>query len=281
MLVVGKPGLADRHVRAWKLAGVEAEKIAISQDAVRSQKAKNKDRRICLDVCVSNFAEKARLIKNAQRSEISVVTTEPVYRDYGPAPESSAGVSVLDSMRYHPLLSKVVALISSGRVGPARILRLEALSNDKDLSDFSYYEALVNGVSAAHILLQDPVVKNVFARKVKTEYSSLCVALLSFNGGAICQLQAGNSKNRGLLEFSINGPGGMIAFNENESLVSGSELDFSDSMKATTSVEVLRRMFADFLSRKHFSETRNQKKYQVVKAIEDSARQQKSISTFK
>ena len=115
------------------------------------------------------------------------------------------------------------------------------------------------------------------AKKVKTGYSNFYVSLLSFDSGATCRLVAGATAKEGKLEFSINGPEGMIAFNESKTLETPSGVEFSNAMNSVTSVEVLFRMFSDFIDGKRQGSP-DAKKYDVVNAIEDSARGKGPIS---
>ncbi|MFI5421285.1 MAG: hypothetical protein ACHQ1H_10000, partial [Nitrososphaerales archaeon] len=273
VLVVGNPEVSDRHVRAWKLAGVDAERIPISKKVPKSL-----DRRTCVDVCVSNIAQKTRLIEGLTRSGIRVLSVGPISNKYEITKRVlESGVSILDPMEHHPLLTKVVNLIAAGKIGSARILRLEALRHDRGLSDFSLFEGLVNGFTAANLLLKNANVKKVFANKIKTGYSIFYATLLTFDNGSTCQLVSGSSAKQGMLEFSINGPAGMIAFNESGVVDSPSGLELSDTMYSITSVEVLCRTFLDF-ARNGVSNSQDLTKYKVVNAIVESARQKKQIS---
>ena len=158
VVVVGDPEVSSRHVRAWKLADVDAKKLSPSKLSPRDFA-----RITCLDVCHSNFLEKMRLIEKATRSRIKVVTPEPL-SDKRDAMQriSGNGVTILDPMRHHPLVTKAVKLLSEGKIGAPRVLRLEVLTRDNKLSNFSLYEGLVQGVSAAHLLLPGAVAKKVY-----------------------------------------------------------------------------------------------------------------------
>jgi hypothetical protein len=272
VLVVGDSYLSSRHVRAWKLAGVVAERVSSPKEDLV-----NLNPRTCLDVCVSNFEEKVHLIESSIRSGNRVITTEPVSNKYETTKRIlKRGAFILDPMSHHPLLTKAVNLITERKIGPPRILRIGAMSYDKKLSGFSLLGGLVHGVSAANLLLNKAIAKKVFATKIKTDYSNMYAALLNFDNGSTCQLLAGNSAMQGGLEFSINGPAGMIAFNEAKTLDSPSGTEQSNGMDAITSIEVLYRMFLDFMN--HIPDSRSLTKYQIVNAIVDSARQKKQIS---
>ena len=272
VLVVGDSYISSQHARAWKLAGVEAERVSSAKEALG-----NLNPRTCLDVCVSNFAEKVHLIESSIKSGNRVITTDPVSSKYETTKRIlKRGAFILDPTSHHPLLTKAVNLITGGKIGPPRILRIGSMSYDKNLSSFSLLGGLVLGVSAANLLLNNAIAKRVFATKIKTDYSSIYVTLLNFDNGSTCQLLAGNSAMQGGLEFSINGPGGMIAFNEGKTLDSPSGTELSNGMNAFTSIEVLHRMFLDFMN--HIPDPRSLTKYQIVDAIVDSARQKKQIS---
>jgi hypothetical protein len=273
VVVVGDPQICSRHLRAWKLAGVDAKRVS-SKMSIQDLKSGI----TCVDVCSSDFPKKNRLIEKAIRSRIKVVTSEPL-SDKREAMQriSGKGLTILEPMRHHPLVTKAMKLVSEGKIGSPRVLRLEVVSHDKNLSNFSLYEGLVHGVSAAHLLLKDAIAKKVYSKRVKTDYSTFYVSLLSFDNGATCQLVAGNTAEEGKLEFSINGPNGMIAFNESKTLETPSGLELSDAMSSTTSVEVLFRMFSDLIEH-NVRDSTDWKKYDVVKAIEDSARYNKPIS---
>jgi hypothetical protein len=264
VVVVGDPQLCSQHVRAWKLAGVNS---SISRKASVSGLGPT----TCLDVCSSNFPERVRLIERAIHSGIKVVTTETTTRLL------ESGVTILDPSRHHPLVTSALNLLAEGNIGSPRVLKLEAFTRDNRLSPFSLYEGLTHGVSAVQLLLKGAAAKKVYAKKVKTEYSTFYVALLIFDGGATCQLVAGNSAKEGKLEFSINGPGGMIAFNESKTLETPSGVKLTDAMSSITSVEVLFLTFSDFLHH-NVSESPDLKKYDVVKAIEDSSKRNQEIS---
>ncbi|MDA4130406.1 MAG: hypothetical protein OK457_06510 [Thaumarchaeota archaeon] len=270
VVVVGDPQLCSQHVRAWKLAGVNAS-------TSRKASVSGLGPTTCLDVCSSNFPERIRLIDKAIRSQIKVVTTEPVSdKNETTTRLLENGVTILDPMTHHPLVTTALNLLAEGNIGSPRVLKLEAFTRDNRLSPFSLYEGLTHGVSAVQLLLKGAAAKKVYAKKVKTEYSTFYVAILSFNNGATCQLVAGNSAKEGKLEFSINGPGGMIAFNESKTLETPSGMKLTDAMSSITSVEVLFRMFSDFLNH-NISESPDLKKYEVVKAIEDSSRRNQEI----
>jgi hypothetical protein len=273
VLVVGNPEASDLHIRAWKLAGVDAERIPIPKKVPWKL-----DRRTGIDVCISNFAQKTRLIEGLTRSGIRVLSIGPISNRYEITKRIlESGVPILDPMSHHPLLTKVVNLIAEGKVGPARILRLEAMSHYRGLSDFSLFEGLVNGFTAANLLLNNANVKKVFANKIRTGYSIFYATLLTFDNGSTCQLLSGSSAKQGKLEFSINGPAGMIAFNESSVMDSPSGIEFSDTMNSITSVEVLYRTFLDYV-RNDVSNSQALTKYKVVNAIVESARQKKQIS---
>jgi predicted dehydrogenase len=235
VIVVGDPRLSSQHIRAWKLAGADAQRASTDKKALADLKG---SQRAYLDVCVSNFPERVQLTETAMRSQMRVIVTEPLSNKYETIKRilnnSRSKVSILDPMKHHPLITKTKDLISEGKIGAPRILRLEAMIYDKSLADFSFFEGLVHGVSAVDSLLKDTIVRHVFAKKVKTDYSNFYVALLSFENGSTCQLVAGNSSREGKLEFSINGSTGMIAFNESKTLESPSEVKLSDTLKSIT-----------------------------------------------
>jgi len=269
VLVVGDPGLCNHHIRAWKLAGVDARRISSFGKAIAS----NKNEKIYIDVCITNFTDRSAFIEDAIRSKSSIIIVEPVSDKCDTAKihhkkHIRSSVSVLDPMKHHPLISRALQLISEGKIGPPRILKLEAKIYDRSLSDFSLFQGLLNGVSAARLLFRGTLVEKVFAKKLATEYSNFYVALLNFEKHSTCQLIVGDSKVEDKIDFSTTGPNGMISFD------SSSE---SSDLPSNNSVEVMSKTFSDFLHQRDLGSI-DLEKYRIAEAIQNSAQLKKQIS---
>ncbi len=281
VLVVGNPIQSRRHVRAWKLVGAAAKSVPPEKVPLGLHDG------VCLDICSTSFPEREHLIDQSLRLGSTTIVSGAVSNKYETAQRimkeltaktGNARLSVLDPMKYHPLISKAVNLISNGRIGSPRILRLETLGHENvGLSDFSLFQGLLNGISCAEILLGRPKVEKVFAKKIETNYSNFYVALLTFENGSSCQLIAGHSAKEGKLEFSINGTDGMISFNESKTLELPRNVEYSDTMISASSLEVLSRMFSDFLNGDSAGSV-DLSTYRLAEAIEDSSKEEKPVS---
>jgi hypothetical protein len=276
VIVVGNPDQTKNHVRAWRLAGVNARNVSPEKALDGSPEG------VCFDISSSSFSEKARLIARITQSGGTFFLSGALSDNYDKAEKlltSEKGKGYFfDEMRYHPLIYMAQDLISEGRIGTPRILKLENLdSTNSKLDNFSLFQGLLNGVSCAETLLGSSSVSKVFSRFVTTKYSRFYVSLISFANGSSCQLIAGNSATQSKLEFSINGTGGMIAFNESKTLELPKNLEYSNAMSSTTDVEVLTRLFTDFLkgSRSGLADLST---YKLAHAIQMSAKERKPVS---
>src|SRR5579872_4555984 len=190
VIVVGSSREAGDRVRAWRLAGVDAKKVTPEKMPWAATEG------VLFDIC--SFSGRERLVAKVLRSGGEIFLSGALSDSYEKAEkllqDLTAKGYAFDHMKYHPLISKARDLISDGRIGTPRILKLECLeSTDSGLDNFSLFQGLLNGVSCAETLLDSSNATKVFARLVKTGYSRFYVALLSFDTGSTCQLIAGNT----------------------------------------------------------------------------------------
>jgi predicted dehydrogenase len=278
--VVGGADQCNLHVRAWKLAGATAKRADPKRAFDKLQEGD------CVDICCTSFPERERLLDRCLNLGATAIVTGAISNQYDKVQgifrmtkkkSEKPRLVILDPMKYHPLISKTTDLISSGRVGAPRVLKIEILNYEHSkLSDFSLFQGLLNGVSCAEILLGTTEVNVVFAKKVNTNYSIFYVSLISFKNGTSCQLVAGDSTKQGKLEFSINGTGGMISFNESKTLELPKEVEYSAAISSSPSLEVLTRLFSDLLHG-GTEKSANLSTYNLAQKIIDSSLKASSI----
>jgi predicted dehydrogenase len=277
--VIGEPELCYQHIRAWKLSGIGAKKVS-PREAVSSS---NKE--IRLDICVSDFSEREILIENLIRSGSSVIVTGPISDRYEVAQRilnksniENGKLITIDLMKNHPLVARTRSLITEGQIGKPRILKLEILTYDKQLSEFSNFSGLFNGISMMDLFFSHSKPAKIFAKVVKTEYSCFYVAVVTLQNGASCQLIAGASSKSGKTEFSINGEGGMISFNESKTLETPLGVNYSDAMIALSSLDSLAKSFTEFVQNGAGYQLDSLERYRVAEVIQESAKKGKPIT---
>ncbi|MDA4112258.1 MAG: hypothetical protein OK439_06930 [Thaumarchaeota archaeon] len=267
VLVVGDSKLCDLHIRAWNLSGVRAERLS------EKRGFRNSAVDTFVDICESNNQARANLIEKAIRSRMKTILVGPISSNFkfseyvlSEAKKRKDRIVLLNPMTHHPLLTNALTAISNGSIGIPRILRIESKNLDKDLSGYSLFQGLFDGISALEILLGRIRTKKLFSRKVMTDNSIFYVSLLDLEDGSVCHLVSGTSSLENKLEFSVNGTGGLITFNKSDALSSSFR---SGLLRSTNQVELLFHTFFGFL--KNGTDDQSHDLYRVANMIEKSA----------
>jgi hypothetical protein len=278
VLVIGDSGMCSQHVTSWKLSGVEAEKISRKKLASLSGEGN------VLDVCASDFSERVQLIESAIRSELPVVIIGPISDHVDTVrrlikKKAENKPIILNPIKSHPLVTKTIDLISQGRIGKPVILKLEVLNFDRKLSEYAVYSGLLNSISIMKVFFLHSKPLRIFSKLVTTDYSKFYVALIALSNGQTCELVAGASSESGKLEFSLNGRGGMISFLESKTLEYDSKAYHSDTMATVSSIDVLSKVFGDYIRTGRGDEGETLDEYLIAKSVIHSARKTRPIVT--
>ena len=186
--------------------------------------------------------------------------------------KSDNEINLLNPMKHNPLVKTAHELISSGSIGTPRILTAETKYFDKDLSDYALFHGLYHGISVLEMLFGSTRINKVFSKKVTTNDSIFYVSLLNLDDESVCHLVSGTSSVQSKLEFSLNGTGGLVTFNESDTLISPSQ---SKDARRIKEAELLFHTFSGFL--KNGADGQLLESYKVASAIEKSAIQNRPI----
>ena len=247
VLVLGSSKLSENHVRAWKMIGFDA-KISTSLTRPFSQ-SNGEQSDLLLDIYETNFAKRATMFEKALRAKASVIASEPLLKNLDSSKRMLRGfrkrksaLLILDPIAHHPLIALSKKEISKAKkIGDPRILRLELVTHDRSLSEYTLNQAL----HACELLFEPRKIINVFARNVRTRTSNLFVILANLEGErSIAHIVAGNSSAKEKFEFAINGTKGMLSFNESKTLELTRVKYASSALGAARSVEVLAQAFS-------------------------------------
>jgi len=244
IVITGTPEIMDQHFRAWHLSGVDAIKTRAKITSVLMNKG-------TLDVCEKNFGRRRKLFNSALKAGVSVITEEPILRTFESSKKmlerfenENLRIYIIDPLEQHPLVSLTRKLITEGRIGTPRILRLNLFTRDPELTEFSLIQSVGYCLRMCELLFAPNKITEIYASKIRTNLSKFFAIAVVLENQLICHAIAGNSSIENVFEFAVNGTGGMLSTNEGKTLELPSNVEFPDNLKSTMSVEVLCAAFA-------------------------------------